>query len=510
MTSGKRLLRLLETIRILQLGTEDWNACYKLPEYVDLTCSFAFECAPRSPYDIVFVDRMLSENELELLHEATKAHCLYVVDGLCLNKPMQYYFKCKMGKYIQRDEIPYFLANEAKNYFPKPYGEKFMPGRVSIAQGFTGSVSWNGNYSIDLEGDYGEKLTQIAFWRNNIPVFEGQAIDFWLEYKKDEDVEIALMITQFRQGSISEIQQKWVFTEDELKDIVVVDNQMATGPIFATLLAKGSGKLQIIALHDRYSRRGHGMFLPGGERYVTSNREEIFYYFDPGDMKPPLHVYFSGYKTMQGFEGYYMMRKMGCPFLLIAEPRLEGGCFYMGDEEYEKAVADIIRKHAKELGFKNNQVILSGLSMGTYGALYYGCDILPHAMILGKPLASIGDVAENERLHRPGGFPTSLDVLNYTVGNTKEDAIQKLNDRFWKKFDATDWGQSKFVVAYMIEDDYDMTAYDRLISHLTADGVQVYGKGIHGRHNDATGPIASWFKSQYTEILRRDFARKVD
>ena len=65
----------------------------------------------------------------------------------------------------------------------------------------------------------------------------------------------------------------------------------------------------------------------------------------------------------------------------------------------------------KELGFTRDQVILSGISMGSFGALYYGCDIMPHAMILGKPLASIGDVAANERLRRPGGFPTSLDVV---------------------------------------------------------------------------------------------------
>ena len=32
--------------------------------------------------------------------------------------------------------------------------------------------------------------------RNNIPIFEGQAIDFWLEYKKDPDVEVQLVITQ--------------------------------------------------------------------------------------------------------------------------------------------------------------------------------------------------------------------------------------------------------------------------------------------------------------------------
>lgn len=501
---------MLETIQILQLGTEDWNVCYNLPEYVELTYADLFKKAPKAPYDIVFVDRILSKEEIKHLNKATKAHCLYVTEGLSLNAGMKQYYACKKGKRIAKEEIQKFLSQEARNYFSKPYGEKFRLNNVAVAQGFTGSVSWNGNYSMTLEGDYGEELSQIIYWRNNIPIFAGQAIDFWLEYKKDPGVEVALLIKQFKQGAISEVQQKWVFTEDELQDVAIVDNQMATGPVFVSILAKGSGKLEIIALHDRYSRRGHGMFLPGGERVVTSNREEIFYYFDPGDMKPPLNVYFSGYKTMQGFEGYYMMRKMGSPFLLIAEPRLEGGSFYMGDEEYEKALADVIRKHMEELGFTNHQVIMSGLSMGTYGALYYGCDIKPHAMILGKPLASIGDVAVNERLHRPGGFPTSLDVLNYVIGDSTPEAVAKLNDRFWNKFDATDWGQSKFVVSYMIEDDYDSTAYNQLLSHLKTEGVQVYGKGIHGRHNDATGPIAGWFKSQYAEILKRDFGRIVE
>ncbi|MBQ8634273.1 MAG: accessory Sec system protein Asp2 [Lachnospiraceae bacterium] len=496
-----------EVIRVLQLGTENWKTKYELPEYVQLEYAEVFRNVPRTPYDIVFVDRKISDEEIHLLHRATKAYTLFVTDKEVWSDEMQYFFSCKKGQRLLTENIQSFLLHEVRNYFSKPYGEKFRLHSVAIAQGFNGKVSWDGNYCVNLEGNYGEELSQIVYWRNNIPVFEGQAIEFWLEYKKDPEVEIALSITQFRSGAVSMEQQRWNFTEQELENPVIIDNQMATGPIFISLLAKGSGKLQIIALHDRYSRRGHGAFLPGGKRYVTSDREEIFYYFDPGDLKPPLNVYFSGYKTLQGFEGYYMMRKMGAPFLLIAEPRLEGGSFYMGSKEFEAALKDILEKHMQELKFTREQVIFSGLSMGTYGALYYGCDIRPHAMILGKPLASIGDVAENERLHRPGGFPTSLDVLQYLTGNTDDKAVWQLNNRFWGKFEATDWGKSKFVVSYMIEDDYDMTAYNELISHVMSDGVQVYGKGIHGRHNDATGLIAGWFKSQYDKILREDFGR---
>ena len=431
-----------------------------------------------------------------------------MTENILLTDAMDEYYKARKGKRLAVSDIQNFLLNESRNYYPNPYGEKFDFNNMSIAQGFEGDVTWNGRYSVILQGDYGDKLNQIAFWRNNIPVFQGQAIEMWLEYEKDPDVEIALSVTQFERGKISEIQQKWYFSEKDLDDVIVIDNQMPTGFIFVSLLAKGNGRLKIVALHDRHSRRGHGLFLPGGERIVTSAREEIFYYFDPGDMKPPLNVFFSGYKRRQGFEGYNMMRNLGCPFLLIAEPRLDGGSFYMGTEEYEKGLVNIIRNYMDELGFSPDQVILSGISMGSYGALYFGCDILPHAMIVGKPLINIGDVAGNERLHRPGGFPTSLDVLNYLMGDSDRNSIEWLNNQFWNKFRQVNWGKSKFIVSYMIEDDYDAKAYEMMISNLSATGVQVYGKGIHGRHNDASRLIVGWFRSQYEKILYEDFGRR--
>lgn len=499
-----------EEIRILQLGTEDWNNYFQLPENVELTFAEKFTKAPKLAFDLVFVDRPIKAEELSALCKATKAHTLYVTDRELWNDTMQEFYARKCGKRIALEKVQEFLLQEAKNYFPKPYGEKFNPKNIAVAQGFSGSVQWKGNESVILEGDFGTELNQAVYWRNNIPVFEGQAIELWLEYKKDPEIEVALSVTQFVAGSVSEVQQSWYFSEDELEDVIVVDNHLALGFVFISLLAKGKGRLEIIALNDRHSRRGHGAFLPGGQRYVASNREEIFHYFDPGDLKPPLAVYFSGFKTKQGFEGYYMMRNMGCPFLLIAEPRLDGGSFYMGTEEYETAIADIIRKYMEELGFSKEQVILSGLSMGTFGALYYGCDILPHSIILGKPLASIGDVAENERLHRPGGFPTSLDVLHKVSGGSDKEAIKQLNERFWNKLEAAKWEDTKFVVSYMIEDDYDSTAYQTLLSYVKGNGMKVYGKGIHGRHNDETGAIVAWFKSQYDKILQEDFGRKAN
>ncbi len=500
----------MDDIRILQLGEEDWGLSYQIPGGIRIYHEKPELRRAGDAFELVFWDREPREQELENLRNVTKAYTLYLVEGVQLGEKAEELFQCKKGKKIAREQIQQFLLQEARNYYPAPYGEKFKPSQVSISKNFKGEIKWNGNYSVSLTGDFGEELEQAAFWRNNIPVFSGQAIDLWLEYKKSEDVRISMKITQFRAGALAEVQNNWEFTQEELENIVTIDNQKKDGPIFVSINACGKGNLQIIGLHDRYSRRGHGYFLPGGERVVTSDREEIFYYFDPGDRKPPLNVYFSGYKTREGFEGYNMMRRMGCPFLLISESRLEGGSFYMGSPEYEAQLVGILRKHMEELGFGADEVVLSGLSMGTFGALYYGCDISPHAMLLGKPLASIGDVAANERLNRPGGFPTSLDVLCYIQKGMDAECIDRLNHRFWDKFDQADWHASKFIVSYMIEDDYDRTAYQQLISHLQSGGVQVYGKGIHGRHNDDTGAIVKWFSSQYYKILAEDFHRGIE
>lgn len=499
----------MREIRALQIGHEDWSRKYSIWKEVIFTFTKYLDEAPKKAYNIVFIDKILDKDEIDILYKNVDAYCLFVSGHVMMTDEMKELFDRKRGKILHSDKLGDFLANDIKNFYSGPYGEKYNIGRLTISQNFKGSVKWDGNYALELDGYYGEELTQIAFFRNLLPLFEDMALDLWLEYDKDDSVELAMKVTQFYNGSVSDIQNTWIFNEKQLQDTIILDNEKQSGPFFVSFMAKGAGKLSIRALHDRHSRRGYGAFFPGGEIYHTSEREELFAYFNPGDMKPPLNVYFSGYKTREGFEGNYLMQGFGSPYLLIAEPRLEGGAFYMGSKEYEQLYCDIIHKYMDELGFSSDEVIFAGLSMGTYGALYYGCDISPHAIILGKPLASIGDVARNEKLSRPGGFPTSLDVLRMHSGGSGPSSVKRLNDRFWNKFAAADWSRTKFIVSYMIEDDYDGTAYETMVKNLHSEGTEIYGKGIHGRHNDDTSGIVAWFISQYKQVLLEDFDRRI-
>lgn len=158
--------------------------------------------------------------------------------------------------------------------------------------------------------------------------------------------------------------------------------------------------------------------------------------------------------------------------------------------------------------FKKSDVIISGMSMGTFGSLYFGSKLSPHALILAKPLTELGVVAENERLLRPGGFPTSLDLLLKNYGSLSKKSVEEFNKRMWERFDEADWSHTKFIVSYLYEDDYDTDGYKNILEHLKSEGVEVYGKGSHGHHNDNNESVVGWFLSQYRLILEEDFDRK--
>lgn len=187
---------------------------------------------------------------------------------------------------------------------------------------------------------------------------------------------------------------------------------------------------------------------------------------------------------------------------MIADPRLEGGSFYIGSPELEASIVQTIQNALKQLGFEKNALILSGLSMGTFGALYYASDLEPAAVIVGKPLTNLGNIAANGVLVRPGEFGTAADLLLHETGGTTAADVDALNQKFWQKFRQSSFDHTLFAIAYMTEDDYDQTAYEDILSELGDGQAVVIGKGISGRHNDNTGAIIDWFYSQYQRIIK--------
>ena len=499
----------MNEIRLLQIGPKNCKTLYDIPGYMEWFYGDDVDEESMKAFDIILLFGDLNALHRQLLQRYQQCYRLFVVnEEVSYDEELLEIFSRNRVVWLEKEDLQHFLTYEARNFFADGYGEKYRMKNLGISPMFRGMVEWNGDYSVYLKGDFGRERRQIVFWRNNIPVFKGQAIDLWLEYERSPEVSIEMEITQYVNGSLSEIQNHWFFSEEDMRDVVTIDNEQEDGNIFVSIRARGNGWLKIIALHDRYSRRGHGYFIPGGERHVTSGREEFFSYFEPGDRKPPLNVYFAGYKTQQTFEGLHMMRRFGCPFVLLSEPRLEGGCFYIGNEEYESSIKKVLQGYLDELGFEANQMIFSGLSMGTYGAFYYGCDFKPHAILVGKPLTSVGNIAKEITSYRPEVFQTAVDVLRVLEKDLSEEAVQRLNERFWSKLRNTVFEDTRFIMAYMIEDDYDADAYQRFLDNLQGTGVKLYGKGLHGRHNDDTNGVVQWFRKQYMQIIQKDFDRE--
>ena len=213
---------------------------------------------------------------------------------------------------------------------------------------------------LNLVENQPENYKQEVFWRNHVPIQSNRSVDLWLEYEKDPQVSIQLQVKQFAKGEEGELQQQWILEEGQMQDILCLENTLSSGVLFFSLMASGNGKLRIRQLHCRNSRQGFGHFLPGGERFATVRREEIFCYFDPGDLKPPLNVFFSDRKKEEGFEEHRLMRKLGCPFLLITETRLGSGAGYLGSEEYEALIMDL--KKEGKLNDKDYQKLIDDVN----------------------------------------------------------------------------------------------------------------------------------------------------
>ncbi|KXT76157.1 accessory Sec system protein Asp2 [Streptococcus sp. DD12] len=396
----------------------------------------------------------------------------------------------------------------SKGLFTGQYGAKMPILEYDVSERFQGDFSYQGNRYLLLDGQYARDFQEIARFRYNIPYEQTQLLDLWLEYQVSSSVDLRMVVQLIPAGATSDITQEWVFTQADMAESVEIDADLS-GNLAVSIQARGVGQLKLGPLHYRLGRHGLGEFILGGERFADETRQEFMSYFHPGDGKPPLNVYFSGFKTAEGFEGYWMMKSMGAPFLLITDPRIEGGAFYLGGASYEKAIRDCIQDKMDFLGFEPGQLILSGLSMGTFGALYYGAQLPAHAVIVGKPLVNLGNMASNERLNRPNGFPTSLDLLASLMPDQSQASVQGLNQRFWSVFDQAKWQQTILAIAYMRDDDYDGQAFQDLVNHTKGKPVKIIGKGWLGRHNDNSPAIVNWFVTQYHNILRQDFERDI-
>ena len=528
------------TIKILQIGYLNWaSQVEKLPEDLEW-----FFCKPENiqnflkleeerllaeilkdmtkqdnliekpkihiHFNAIVITDYLEEIQLEPLIDTIEAYSLFCSAELDLSSdsPNGIFQRKILRKLEKSKDISTCINFLYQVLFSSQYGAKLKIPEIDINPNFRGMVQRNGHVNTQFTGNFGEDFQQLFTYRYNLSSFP-VALELWQEYEKVKgNCHIQLVITPMRRGSLYELMDSLIYNEDDLKNLIILEsNPEEIGFYAVSIYAKGEGSLSFGPLHWRYSRQGLGDLVLGGGRYSDERRQEFFYYFNPGDMKPPLNVYFSGFRPAEGFEGFGMMKSLNSPFMLIADPRLEGGCFYIGTDQYETKIIEVIQKSLDYLGFSSSELILSGISMGSFAATYYAVDLNPAAVIVGKPFTNLGDTVSGLKLKRPDEFETSADMLlNITHGLT-EIQIDEFNQKLWKKYHKASFKDTQFAIGYMKNDDYDSCATQRLTNYLSQKGVHIYSVGYEGRHNDNSQAINKWFKQQFKRILEDQFGR---
>lgn len=503
-------------LKVLQIGSENWSKYQEIPENMDWYFFWsASTTAIRKvmkmdqiwAFDIVLVDRRDILEDLEVTRKKIDPYTIFYDQDLQFTDKETKFLEEMCAFPTDFSDREALLNLLSKAVFRGQYGDKLFPEGITVHPSFKGKAHYFGNEGVELSGDFGADFRPVADWNFNIMAYKGRPIELWLEYEKDDNCDIQLVIRQVPEGSVADIVQTRVVSEEELQEPVIVEvpeNRM----IVATLEIKGQGWVKIGNLHQRFSRFQFGQFLLGGGMLSDAKRQEITYYFHPGDLKPPLTVYFSGFRPAEGFEGFFMMKNLGTPFLLFSDPRLLGGAFYMGSDELEDKVRGVIQQSLDRLSFTSDQLILSGMSMGTYPSMYYGADFEPAGIVMAKTLANVGTIAQRNRLLAPTVFDTGVDVLHLQTGGLEDQHVQELNQKFWTKFNQADFSKTTFGIAYMKDEDMDPTAFEDIVQALYHSGAKILRKGTAGRHNDDTDTSVIWFLNFYHMILESKFGRK--
>lgn len=503
--------------KILQIGIDNWAHHYDVPENMDwyyfcpnspLALRKMMEMESITSFHIILIeDGQYLADLLPFIHHIEPYTLFYNQEFKMVNSSVLDLLKKRCAQAIDFSDPQQLVKDLSTSLFSRGYGDKLFPSTIQIYPSFEGSVSYQGFEHVVLEGNFGDDFQQIAYWPDNFIVYKNLPIELWLEFEKKENCEFRLVIRKIWAGVVDNFFEEEVYSEADLQKAILIDNKEVDFFITVSVEARGRGSLKLGNLHQRWSRKQFGKFFLGGNILHDKIRDEINYFFHPGDFKPPLAVYFAGYRPAEGFEGYLMMKNLGCPFLLFSDPRLEGGAFYLGSEELEEKIKDTIRYYLQYLGLTHKDLILSGLSMGTFPALYYGAFFEPRAVIVGKPLANLGTIARRGRLDAPGVFNTSFDILRHQTGGVGYQHMDDLDRRFWDMFKKADFKQTTFGLSYMKDEDMDSNAYDQLVEHLCYTGAKILSKGTSGRHNDETATNVAWFLHFYSMVLDSEFGR---
>ncbi|WP_297816246.1 accessory Sec system protein Asp2 [uncultured Lactobacillus sp.] len=511
-------------MKVLQLGLENWANSYQLSENL----KWYFNDFPPMEkekirdkdnkiklkrkvisYDVVLITGKadLTQKNWKRLKELVPSyHVLYLPEIKSqLDQAGQLFLKECAAQEITQD--PQTLIDKLEvRYFSGQSGMRIFPTTLKLNDRKISSFEYLGTGELKLNLDTHGQWMDIGTYKTGIFIDPNKLINLWLSIKLN-NFKARLRIFVQNPGTDGDPKDQRIidltdFQKDEYFSQIQPSKQYRTATI--GIEVNGSGELIIGILHSRWGRDGVGNFLTGGKRLVNpTNREDIAYYFNLGDLKPPLNVYFSGAREAEGFEAYFLFKSFKAPMLLFTDMRISIGQFYDDQDGYiGQQVLKTIKDTLAKLGFKSSELTVSGISMGTYAAIKYGAQLAPYAIDVAKPLISLGYIASRMALDRPDGFDTIFDIDQQIKGSLTKENLEQLDQDFMDEFDKNDLSKTRLFVGYMKDDDYDDLAINKFRkSPAVKEALQFSAKGFAGRHNDDPA-VNYWFIDRLTAIMK--------
>lgn len=496
-------------MNVLQLGSTNWAKEYSIPD--DVKWSFNSYDKKIKYFDLVIITGGVSADTIDwrkLQWMIEPYRVLYTKEVLgTLNKEATRFLKLQMATEINED-VQTLIDSLLSKYFSDQGGIRLKSRQLIINENNCESYEYQDGDHLLLKANTRGQWKNIGTYNERIPIAEYRLMDLWLEYQS-QGLQPRLRVFIHPVSGDGKSGDMHIIECDSTKDQripIAVSNQPRV--VSVTLEVKGKGTLSLSSLHYRWSRSGIGKFLPGGKLLQNpQTREQVAYLFNPGDLRPPLNVYFAGARGLEGFEAVHLFRSVHAPSLLFTDTRLEIGQFYAGSF-WEQQIVSTIRKTLKRLGFTSQQLVLNGISMGTYPALKIGSILKPYAINVAKPITNLGYLASRARLQRPEDFTAIFDIDLRLLGDLTHEHLVEMDKKFWDRFNRADLKQTRLFIGYMLNDNYDDRTIEKLKKSKAVQQCRQFSyKGFPGRHND-NPYVVLWFVSRVKYLSKISFKRE--
>lgn len=502
-------------ISVLQIGDNDWTAQIDTT-HIDWQHTTILDLPTRltrqkDPYVLEQTYVVLTDNELSstlLSSQISEWPALRVIYFAKTITPDFQEILAERRAFCVQDTTPKAIQNRLQTDFefdqigfPTRFSEQqFMP---MLPTGI--HFKRAGRFSAQFSGDFGQVWQQIGtlktFVGDLVPHAENMV---WLDYDQTQTVAVQLQFVFYKDNHIQAVQ---TVTGDALRQQHTIGGIDDYQDYQILIFAKGAGELDLHVLHQRRSRHELGTLLPGDDWQMTDDNEEVLSYFNPGDRRAPLIVNFSGIRLhVDGFEMRGPLNELGTPYLLFSDVRMQGGAFHIGSEAYEQKIIETIKKAMKTLNLQPEDVILTGYSMGSLPAMYYAADIKPHAIVVAKPLISLGTLTGNAEFPREVNQDWTLDVRRFLAGRMHQDDTDMLDSILWQHIENVDWSKIAVALFTLKQDEYDGQSLPQLLKFFEENKTPVIHTQEVGTHTAKIPEMIVFIKTQLANL--RDSMRE--